>query len=188
MQDIMLDLETLGTEPNAVIMSIGMVAFDAANNKLGPEFYTPVSVLSSIAEGFRYSDSTLNWWERQTPAARAVLADALTTAITPRAASNGVREYLQQFSPDVRVWGNGAAFDNELLRGYLRKYYPVPMWKFWNDRCYRTLNALMAARVEKTDPLAARVGTYHNALDDAKTQALRAMQMLRAAEAEGLPL
>jgi len=188
MQDIMLDLETLGTEPNAIILSIGMVAFDYQNNKLGPEFYTPISVLGSVAAGYQYSDSTLIWWERQTPVARGVLAEALTTAITPYAACNSVREYLQQFSPDVRVWGNGAAFDNELLRGYLRKHYPVPLWKFWNDRCYRTLNALMAARVEKTDPLASRVGTHHNALDDAKTQALRAMQMLRLMEAEGLPL
>lgn len=46
-------------------------------------------------------------------------------------------------------------------------------WEFWNNRCFRTLKG-MAPHI-KTE----RQGTYHNALDDAKTQALHAIKVLQ---------
>ena len=44
-------------------------------------------------------------------------------------------------------------------------------WPFWKDRCYRTMkNMHPGVQME-------RAGTHHNALDDAKTQALHLMRI-----------
>lgn len=39
MNNVMLDLETFGTQPGSVIRSIGAVVFDPFSDKLGKEFY-----------------------------------------------------------------------------------------------------------------------------------------------------
>jgi exodeoxyribonuclease VIII len=65
---------------------------------------------------------------------------------------------------DWVLWGNGAAFDNVILRNsYVRCSIEAP-WQFWQDRCFRT--------VASSSPMK-RVaeGVAHNALDDAITQA-----------------
>ena len=78
---------------------------------------------------------------------------------------NGVR--------NVCIWGNGAAFDNVILRtAYERLGLKAP-WNFWDDRCFRTVKALHP-EVEYV-----KSGAAHNALDDAKNQALYLMKVLR---------
>jgi exodeoxyribonuclease VIII len=73
----------------------------------------------------------------------------------------------------VKVWGNGSDFDNAILSCcYGATGREVP-WDFWHNRCYRTLKAL------RPGPKLVREGTYHNALDDAKSQALHAIELLR---------
>ena len=73
----------------------------------------------------------------------------------------------------LKIWGNGSDFDNTiLLAAYDATFIEAP-WKFWNNRCYRTLKGL-APEVKLT-----RIGIYHNALDDAKTQALHAIEMVK---------
>lgn len=75
----------------------------------------------------------------------------------------------------MRVWGNGAAYDNVLLRGaYQRLYMPLP-WEWRNDRCFRTLRKALPHVEAPT-----REGTAHHALDDARHQALHAVRLLRA--------
>lgn len=70
------------------------------------------------------------------------------------------------------VWGNGAMFDNSILgNSYKRCGLDVP-WKFWNDMCYRTIK-----NMNKHIPIG-RVGTYHNAVDDAESQALHLIKIL----------
>ena len=69
------------------------------------------------------------------------------------------------------VWGNGAAFDNAILStAYDICDWPQP-WMFWNDRCYRTMKA------QHRDVDFVRLGTYHNALDDAESQAEHLLAM-----------
>jgi inhibitor of KinA sporulation pathway (predicted exonuclease) len=46
-----------------------------------------------------------------------------------------------------------------------------PYYKFWNERCYRTV------KNQYPDVKLTRTGTYHNALDDARTQAEHLVQI-----------
>lgn len=166
MQHVMLDLETLGTRPGDIVLSIGAVKFDA-DAGLGEEFYLTIDAESCKAAGLRAQKSTLEWWAKQSPEAREAAFKgefSLNVALT---------KFSMWMPPldDAVVWGNGANFDNALLAAAYRAMKMDTPWKFWNDRCYRTISAMfLRSRVE-------RVGTHHNALDDAKTQALRLITM-----------
>ena len=179
MKDVMIDLETCGTAPGSVILSIGAVGFDPESGKLGPEFYNVISAGTSIASGLSLDYKTMLWWSGQSAEAREVLKAAASPGLYGQAYDIWVvltnfTTYLSQFGKDVRVWGNGAAFDNVLLQEAYRRAGRAPAgWSFHNDRCYRTLKSLFPY-IKLT-----RVGTHHNALDDAKSQALHAVALLQ---------
>ena len=70
------------------------------------------------------------------------------------------------------MWGNGAGFDNVILRSaYVACGLIVP-WKHWNDRDVRTIvdlgRTLLGFNPKKEMPFE---GVRHCALDDAKHQA-----------------
>lgn len=172
MNDVMLDLETMGNGTDAAIVAIGAQAFDAQG--LGPGFYAQVDLASSVAGGGVIDASTVQWWLRQSPEARAALnregAEPLQAAL---ARFSAWMAGLSDQPAAVKVWGNGAAFDNAILRNaYQRAGVPTP-WKFWNDRCYRTLKNLVSG--VDAGPFD---GVQHHALADAKHQAQHAIRLL----------
>lgn len=174
MRDVMIDLETLGTRAGCVILSIGAVAFDANSGELGEEFYCVVNTESCKQAGLFVDQGTVDWWAKQSEQAREVLMQAEEAGFPLVEAMAELTEYLTQFKLGaVRIWGNGADFDNPILIAcYAAVEQKVP-WSPWNGRCYRTLKNLVKG------PKLVRQGTYHNALDDAKTQAVHAIQLLK---------
>ncbi len=170
MQNLMIDLETMGTNPQAAIVAIGAVEFSLTSGELGREFYKVVDLASSMEAGGIVDPGTVLWWLRQSDEARAMF----------QAPAHRIHEVLESLSlfmaefggPDVKVWGNGAAFDNVVLAGaFERTGLPRP-WKYPNDRCYRTIKAL-----HPEVPME-RTGTHHNALDDARSQAQHLIAMI----------
>lgn len=179
---VMIDLETMGTRPDAPIIAIGAVAFlpdrqhkDGAVELGGisKEFYAAVDLGSSVASGAVIEASTVMWWMGQSDEARA----AITKDGEPYSLVGALQALAGWiFWQDVEgVWGNGATFDNVILRqSYVRTAVPCP-WPFWLDRCYRTMKS-MYPQVEM-----ARSGVHHNALDDARTQAMHLLAINRVA-------
>ena len=172
MNNIMLDLETLDSSPAAVVISIGAVAFDLVG-ELGERFYAELTDDTSTQQrvGRVISGATVSWWMRQNVMAKQVFSspppsgvlryatlDALT-AFSSFVANNG--------GDDAIMWGNGADFDNVILSSLYSDFEVPHPWKFYNNRCYRTMKNLGIG------PLRPRThaGTKHNALDDAMTQA-----------------
>lgn len=178
MENVMVDLETLGQGPGCVVLSIGAVMFDETG--LGEEFYMVVNQESCEDEGLKADQSTLDWWSKQSPEARVVLDEAKTGGVPLIHALQEFGAYLEQYNMRaVKIWGNGASFDNTILVACYKAVGIETPWKFWNDRCYRTFKALFpSVKLE-------RQGTYHNALDDAKTQALHAVMLLEALNGRG---
>jgi exodeoxyribonuclease VIII len=163
---VMPDIETLGTRPGSVMLSIGAVKFDA--RRIIDEFYIRIDPASCMALGMTIDAPTVIWWLKQSDAAR-------TEAGKPGVALRPALEYFAQWLADrnVEVWGNGPAFDNaHLAEAYLRCGLPLP-WRYANDRCYRTLCAQFP-RVRVV-----REGIAHHALDDARTQAKHVIKLLR---------
>lgn len=174
--DVMLDLETLGCKPGCVILSIGAVAFtrDGAIDGERGSFYRVLSVHGGLRRGHHVDASTLAWWVRQDPAAKPSLLEALDKADDGLSALIDFAEWLRGWGDDVVVWGNGASFDQPILASYYAVGdLPLP-WAFWNERCYRTL------KNQVPDVKMSRSGVHHNALDDARSQAIHAVDLLRA--------
>jgi exodeoxyribonuclease VIII len=166
---LMIDLETLGTEPFAPIVSIGACTFYLGEPPAGTEpiadcFYQVIDVESSLELGMRPSGSTLKWWMQQSDAARAVFDEP--QAVSMPVALDAFTDYVN--SRPLQVWGNSARFDCGLLAAAYKACNKELPWQYWNERCYRTVKNLPGANSIAVQ----RVGTHHNALDDAITQAL----------------
>ena len=165
--NVMVDLETMGNTPGCAMISIGAVVF--SENGLGEEFYQTIDIEDAMRCGLHVDGSTLKWWLQQNPKA---LAEAVTGAAP-------LREVLSEFSTwmnklgTVHLWGNGSDFDNVLISAaYAKVDMPLP-WKFFNNRCYRTLKSLAP------DVKIERIGSHHNALDDARSQAHHAVKIIQ---------
>ena len=165
MKHIMLDLETLGTTADAVILSIGAVCFDLDSTAIDDNgFYASLTVESNLAAGRRISEDTLKWWMKQPPAAQTVFHEQKDTL------TDGLQHLVDWFGGDMDyyVWSNGADFDLPMLAHALTSVgLPIP-WKFWNSRCFRTYKSLPGV---KALTLPSMAGTKHNALVDAYHQA-----------------
>lgn len=177
MQDVMTDLETLGQGPGCVILSIGAVAFDPVLGVAEQGFYQVIDTKSCLDAGLIIDEATQQWWDEQSPEAKQVLDNANNAllALPLSSALKRFNEYVSAHGAEnVKVWGNGAAFDNAILSYAYKAAGVEPAWKFWNDRCYRTVKA-MVPQIKL-----ARQGTHHNALDDAVSQAHHVCQVLNS--------
>lgn len=175
MKDVMVDLETMGSAPGAIILSIGAVGFDPALGLVAAtRFYTVISHQSCRLAGLTHDADTLAWWKQQSVAARQVLLQAMEAGTELASALGEFNAYLGGFGPDLRLWGNGADFDNALLACAYRAVGLAPAWRFYNNRCYRTLKNLRPGIGIH------RQGAHHNALDDAVSQAEHAVRLFAA--------
>jgi exodeoxyribonuclease VIII len=167
MKHVMVDLETMGNGGNAPIIAIGAVKFDITGTK-GAPFYANVDLQSCMDVGMECDASTIMWWLEQSGDARERLKFPV-----PDDVSTVLRAFSAWFGDSEYLWGNGAAFDNVILNNAYRKVGQEPPWNFWNDRCYRTLKSQFAAVPME------RVGTHHNAVDDAQSQAEHLIAMCK---------
>jgi len=171
----MVDLETLGSTPGCVILSIGAVWF-GPDGLVDDGFYCVLNTDDCMEKYLSQDPDTVAWWQKQSDEARQVLRDAVDpkASVPLRLGLEMFNEYLGPRKREVALWGNGSDFDNAILAVAYKMAEVKPNWEFWNNRCYRTLkNLLPGNKLE-------RVGTYHNALDDAKSQAAHAAELLRA--------
>ncbi|ELN2576671.1 3'-5' exoribonuclease [Enterobacter kobei] len=172
MNHLMIDLETMGSNPDAPVVAIGAVFFNPQTGELGPEFYTAVNLSSEMEMGAKPDGDTVIWWLKQSAEARAAICTGDAINI-----SNAIYEFSAFISRNcerpgsLKVWGNGANFDNVILRqAYRRVGHPCP-WMFWNDSDVRTM--VMLGRHFGFDPKVNMPfeGEQHNALADARHQA-----------------
>jgi DNA polymerase III epsilon subunit-like protein len=167
MKNVMVDIETLGSRNGSEILSIGAVKFDTKVG-VGEKFYRE---LDCSELGMNRDEATLLWWSQQSPEAQRLLT-AQREPYLP------VLEAFNEFARGMRVWGYGSTFDNMQLRATYAAAGVKEQWGFREDMCFRTLRTLGA----KYNLPYVRIGTHHNALDDALTQAVAAVQILNKME------
>ncbi|HAW1163750.1 TPA: exonuclease [Escherichia coli] len=164
---LMLDLETMGKNPDAPIISIGAIFFDPQTGDMGPEFSKTIDLETA---GGVIDRDTIKWWLKQS---REALSAIMTDEIPLDDVLLQLREFIDENSGEffVRVWGNGANFDNVILRrSYERQGIPCP-WRWSNDRDVRTIVELGKAIDFDARTAIPFEGERHNALDDARYQA-----------------
>lgn len=162
MDNVMLDLETMATSSNAVVVSLGAVYFN--EHKTGDTFYRVLDVDEQLARNREVSPQTMEWWAKQSAAARAVFDEKGWPVKT-------VLEQFAEFLGDrnLKIWGNGSDFDNILVGSLYEMWGIKRPWSYSNNRCYRTLKNVAFAN--SSHALPARRNVHHNALDDAVYQA-----------------
>jgi len=172
---IMVDLETMGNRPNAPIVAIGAVFMSNGVVYEKHGFYATVSLRSAVSEGGVLDPETVMWWLRQSKTAQDALEDTQDVSGQIRAVLDRFESWMYHSVAHIAdddmldgingIWGNGAAFDNVILRetyARLDRRFPIP---FWLDKCYRTVKGAYP------QVGLVRTGEHHNALDDAITQA-----------------
>ncbi|HCH7075491.1 TPA: DUF550 domain-containing protein [Salmonella enterica] len=172
MNNLMIDLETMGKNKDAPIVSIGAVFFTPETGDIGQEFYTVVSLESAMGQGATPDGDTILWWLKQSPEARAAICIDDTLSISD--ALSELNHFINRHAANtkyLKVWGNGATFDNVILRGAYERAGQICPWAYWNDHDVRTIVTL--GRSIGFDPKMDIPfdGERHNALADARHQA-----------------
>ncbi|HFT3600068.1 TPA: 3'-5' exoribonuclease [Klebsiella variicola] len=170
---VMVDLETMGKKHNAPIVAIGAVVFDPATGSIGESFYKVVCLESSVNWGAVIDPSTVIWWLKQSSEARSAIVndDAIPLLDVLLQFREFVSDNVAGGSKKAQVWGNGASFDNSILRSSydcIAEDYP---WEYWNDRDVRTMVELGQAIGFDPKTTIPFEGDRHNALADAIHQA-----------------
>ncbi|EHF8088328.1 exonuclease [Escherichia coli] len=164
---LMIDLETMEKNPDAPIISIGAIFFDPQTGDVGPEFSKTIDLETA---GGVIDRDTIKWWLKQSREAQSAI---MTDEIPLDDALLQLREFIDENSGEffVQVWGNGANFDNTILRrSYERQGITCP-WRYYNDRDVRTIVELGKAIDFDARTAIPFEGERHNALDDARYQA-----------------
>jgi exodeoxyribonuclease VIII len=200
---VVIDLETLGTGPNAVIFAIGAVVVDVRKPgfwvdvtwgwffghlirklfrrpcvlKDKPEeafFYKHIDPQSCTAFGLVTDADTVKWWDKQSPEAREELVFAQNFGHQLPKALAEFSAWYNLNAFGLPVWGNGATFDNVILSNAYNAAGLDRPWGRFGDQCYRTLKNL------HPDVKMHRIGEHHHALADAVTQGMHLVDIFRA--------
>jgi hypothetical protein len=182
--DFSIDLETLGNKPYSIVVTIGVAAFDRRTGEIDEGTHLVINASDAASKGLRMTADTVLWWMQQSDAARASLVPSGGWSID--SGLSLFEKYLQQhsFSKSSKVWGNGSGFDVNLLEDVYELSGRACPWQFWQARDLRTVVDL--AEINKKE--FPREGTHHNALDDAKYQALLAIEGIRRLKGAACPL
>jgi hypothetical protein len=163
----MIDIETLGTKPDAVVLTVGGVKFDPYNSE---EPHTPFSVRLDIDEqtaaGRVIDPNTIEWWGQQ------------DKAIQDEAFSEENRTPVMTFIADLNKWlvgtdlkwAQGSRFDYGILEDLIENSFKQHKnWAYWQEADSRTLGQLVPRDMRKDDSGAQK--DLHSALADAYNQA-----------------
>lgn len=168
LNQLMIDLETLGEVPGAVITSVSAVQFDVSTGQIGEVFEQHILIEDSLREGLFVTQTTLLFWLSQSELARATLVEGQKSALSLKRAllkfSYWVGHYFQEKSPIV--WGNGAKFDLGLLQAAYKKINKQLPWNYYDERDLRTLSAYFP-EYRKDTPFE---GIPHKGVDDCRYQ------------------
>lgn len=159
--DIVPDIETLSIKNTAAILSIGAVAINMSGEIIG-QFYINIDPDEYVIhKQFAIDEDTKAFW------ARPENAEAKKTL---ECDLHGLQHALTKFYSwikdvgGVRIWGNGAEFDNAILHHAFDQFNIEWPFKYYDSRCLRTLCKALNIKIDRSK------GTHHNALDDAINQ------------------
>lgn len=160
----MIDIETLGTTPDCVVLSVGACKFDPyiPQTPHSRQLWRP-STAEQLAAGRSVDDSTLVWWSKQ------------AEHIREQAFSDQNRISLSDFFSELnrylvgvdKIWCQGPQFDMVILENLFGHWQHHRNWAYWQIMDCRTVFNLM-----QVDPRKALQQNAHSADEDAYWQAV----------------
>jgi exodeoxyribonuclease VIII len=136
---VVVDIETLGFSPDAVILSIGAASFEMSS-EAHDYFYTE---LDHKTQYHRAIDRSIQaWWQEQEAQGNRFPTSGIQL-------SEGLYDFVNWLkrvntNKNLLLWSNGTDFDisilsHAIIQQYSREYIP---WKYNAVRDYRTLRQL----------------------------------------------
>ncbi|MEN3257884.1 3'-5' exonuclease [Sodalis endosymbiont of Spalangia cameroni] len=171
MNNVMLDIETLGKKAGCPIVSVAAVMFEPPTGRVGQTFYERIDYQAALKYG-EPEEGTLLWWQKQSDEAR---HEAFGGKARPDVVVRDLRTFIATHCAKPCVpWGNGAVFDIALLQSWFDRVDPQKddrgndryPWSFWDVADLRTLVRLSGIDV-RAIPFD---GEKHHALADALHQ------------------
>lgn len=162
-----IDMETLSTEHNAALLSIGAVIHDFGTGQQVDTFYANITPESSIAAGLDVSESTKAWWTKQGQAAQDVLS------VDQRPLRDVLVDFAQWLAGHGVQYaiGNGPRADNQWLESACKAVGMQSPIKYWGDLDMRTLTFIGTHILGLDHWYNTFKGVKHNALHDAINEA-----------------
>ena len=167
----MIDIETLGTMPNSVILSVGAVKFDPfKSDEPYDGRHWKINVDAQTSKGRFVDEKTLAWWSKQ------------EKDIQDRAFSDHGRIPVEPFMQELnawltgceQIWCQGPQFDMVILEDFFRDFGHHMNWFYWQVSDCRTLFKMMPQ-----DPRKQIQEDLHDAQADAHWQAVCVQQFYR---------
>ena len=167
---VMLDLETLSLEQNAVVTAIGAVVFDPFTGETDPlPFYTRLDIFPQLVVERAVDIETIKWWKTQHEALKQQSNDpTVSTVEALNRLLAWMSTYIDNFD-NICLWGNGKEFDNVILRNLYKDMditFPLP---YWADMDVRTITQLIDYDDVKINAGDFK-GVKHHPLDDCNYQ------------------
>lgn len=169
MNKLMIDIETLSTQPNAVVLSIGAVVFN--HNGILDSFYTVLDAEIQVTRDICHE--TIKWWNNQDYRIKEELFGNPYKS-HPKFSLDTLNEFITMFNPS-EIWANGPDFDCVILNSLSSDFISVNILDFKQFRCFRTLKKLIpldSSEITKNP-------NAHNALADAEWQANYVIKALK---------
>lgn len=179
MTHIMIDIETMSTQADGAVLSIGLCEFHP-NTGIGRTLEVRNTGEAQREIGRHFDPNTIAWWGRQSPEARAKLIeepifDKAKDMMLPVAAFIKNSASSQW---DRNVWAKSPTFDLILMRDLAKQVDVKWPGHFAREYCVRTMLMIAKARGWH-DILAMEPEIAHGALSDAVHQAEQMIEIMR---------
>ena len=152
----MIDIEGLGTGPDAAILTIAAQSFDPFGTGYYDRHYYARITLES-QENRRIQDDTLAWWATQPEAQAEAFAEDNRIPL-----EQALDELYKLAWQHDYIWAQGPTYNINILENAYKSYSKLQPWKFYRVRDSRTVLSLWPER--PVPP------TSHHALEDTRKQ------------------
>lgn len=194
---IMIDKETLSTQPNAAFISLSAVVMDFDAKTPQESLLNRFNMYVKIDSAFAYAESgaghidpqTIMWWFRQCDAARMDQANGQDEARDMRdvlvSFNNWVSDVANLYGVHrdrIEIWSCGPMQDQNWLEHAWRDTFPDSVfshkqaWPWWGVRCGRSF----LSTFYKVKEGVANEGTLHVGIDDCCNQARKLFAIIRS--------
>jgi len=157
MADLMIDIETVGTGPEACILTIAAQSFDPfVRGYNSQQYYARIDIESQPERNIE--QGTIDWWASQPTAAREE-AFAEQDRIPLK---QSLEELGRVIWHSKRIWANGPTFDMNILEHAYKSFGLALPWQYYLVRDARTVYGLC--------PNLNKYPASHHALEDCRRQ------------------
>jgi len=178
---VVLDIETLGSLNNSVILSVGMVAVDSSEDYefadlIKDGYYAKLDVKSQVDAGRKIHQDTLDWWKEQGKEAQRILKPRPDDMHWTLLKDDMIRWLNEQGvnHEKARFYARGSHFDFGLLQDLFRITQGLGPddlpWKFWNLHDSKTVVLTLLGHDVKVEPDGF---IYHDCLHDAAREYMK---------------